>query len=317
MYNGKNKGNLWKKFKSQRYLQAFVLMGVLFLLIFNYIPMAGIVMAFKDYRISSDIMTIFTSKWVGLKYFREFISDPNFSIIVRNTFVISILKIVFTFPIPILFAIMVDEIKNITFKRFVQTASYLPHFISWVIVSGLVYTFLSVHNGVINDLLVTSGLVKDPVLFVADSKYFWGIAVITDAWKEFGWWSIIFLAAIASIDPTQFEAAMVDGAGRLARIRYITLPSIKGAIGIVLILSIGNLISGGVSGSNFDQSYLLGNALNKNTSLIIQTYVLKVGLEQSRYSFAAAVGLMQSVLSVTLLFGGNRLSRKLLGVSLY
>jgi len=313
----KRNGRLWKRFKAQRYLQAFALMGMLFLLVFNYIPMAGIVMAFKDYRISSNFMTIFTSKWVGLKYFREFITDLDFVTIVRNTFALSLLKIVFTFPIPILFAIMIDEVRNMALKRFSQTVSYLPHFISWVIVSGLIYTFFSTNGGVVNQLLVSAGIVKEPILFVASPKYFWGLAVLSDAWKEFGWWSIIFLAAIASIDPTQYEAAMIDGAGRLARIRYITLPSIKGAIGIVLILSIGNLISGGVSGSNFDQSYLLGNALNNDTSLIIQKYVLQVGIVQSRYSYAAAVGLLQSILSVTLLFGGNRLSKKFLGVSLY
>jgi putative aldouronate transport system permease protein len=292
-------------------------MGMLFLFVFKYIPMAGILMAFKNYSISSNIMTIFTSKWVGLKYFREFVNDADFFMIVRNTFALSILKIVFTFPLPILFAIMIDEVKRARIKRFAQTVSYLPHFISWVIVSGMIYTFFSVDGGVINNMLVWLGVVKEPVSFIVNPKYFWGLAVATDAWKEFGWWSIIFLAAIASIDPTLFEAAMIDGAGRLARIWHITLPSIMGAVGIVMILSIGNLISGGVSGSNFDQSYLLGNALNKETSLIIQTYTLKVGLEQLRYSFAAAVGLIQSIISVTLLFGGNRLSRKFLGVSLY
>lgn len=316
-YAKKRNRDLWKKFKSQKYLQAFVLIGILFLLIFCYIPMAGIIMAFKNYKISSNIITIFTSHWVGLKYFKEFFTDLDFLNIVRNTFVISILKIIFTFPIPIIFAIMVNEIKNLPVKRFVQTVSYLPHFISWVIVSGLVYTFFTVDNGVINELLKALNLIKEPLLFVADAKYFWGLAVATDAWKEFGWWSIIFLAAIAGIDPTLYEVSMIDGAGRLERIRYITLPSIKGAIGIVLILSIGNLLVGGVSGSNFDQSYLLGSALNRETSDIIQTYVLRVGLEQSRYSFAAAVGLIQSVLSVIFIFGGNRLSKKLLGVSLY
>ena len=309
--------DLWKKFKSQKYLQAFVLIGILFLFIFCYIPMAGIVMAFKNYKISSNIITIFTSQWVGLKYFKEFITDLDFLTIARNTFVISILKIILTFPIPIIFAIMVNEIKNLPIKRFVQTVSYLPHFISWVIVSGLIYTFFTVDKGVINELLMALKLTKEPLLFIADAKYFWGLAVATDAWKEFGWWSIIFLAAIAGIDPTLYEASMIDGAGRLQRIRYITLPSIKGAVGIVLILSIGNLLAGGVSGSNFDQSYLLGSALNRQTSDIIQTYVLRVGLEQSRYSFAAAVGLIQSVLSVIFIFGGNRLSKKFLGVSLY
>lgn len=313
----KRNGVLWKKFKSQRYLQGFVLIGMLFLLIFNYVPMVGLIIAFKNYSITSNITSMFTSPWVGLRYFKEFVTDINFATIVRNTFVISILKIIFTFPIPIIFAIMVNEIKNLTTKKFVQTVSYLPHFISWVIVTGLAYTFLTVNNGVINESLMALKLIKEPILFLADSKYFWGIAVVTDAWKEFGWWSIIFLASIAGVDPTQYEASRIDGAGRMAQIRYITLPSIKGAIGIVLILSIGNLLSGGVSGSNFDQSFLMGNALNRDTSEIIQTYVLKVGLQQARYSYAAAVGIIQSALSVTFLFGGNSLSKKFLGVGLY
>jgi putative aldouronate transport system permease protein len=304
-------------FKKQKYHQAFALSGILFLLVFSFTPMFGILMAFKNYRISSGVEGIFTSGWVGLKYFKEFVHDYRFGDLVRNTLAISILKIVFTFPAPILFAIMLNEVRISVIKRFVQTVSYLPHFISWVVVSGVVFTFLSGEYGLINRLLLNMNVIDHPLGFLTDPDYFWGMAVGTAMWKEAGWWTIIFLAAISGIDPSVYEAAQMDGAGRLARIRHVTLPGMKSTIFIVLILTIGSMLGGGLVGSNFEQSYLLGNHLNNDKAEIIQTYAFKMGLAQGRYSYAAAVDLIQSVISVILIFVSNAFSRKVSGSSLF
>lgn len=305
------------KLRLQIYRQVFVWMGLLFLFIFSYIPMVGIIIAFKNYKVASGFIGFFTSEWVGFKYFIEFFNDINCWLIIRNTIVISILKLIFTFPVPIIFAITLNEVRNQKFKRVVQTVSYLPHFISWVVVSGILFSFLNEQNGLINQWLVLMGITEKPISFLSQPKYFWPMLVISDIWKGMGWWAIIFLAAITGVDQQLYEAAIVDGATRLQRIWYITLPSIKGTIMIVLILSLGNLLGGGLGGSNFDQCYLLGNPLNYNVSEIIQTYVLKMGLAQGRYSYAAAVGLMQSIISLILIYTTNYMSSKLSEVSLF
>jgi putative aldouronate transport system permease protein len=198
----------------------------------------------------------------------------------------------------------------------VQTASYLPYFISWVIVAGFATIFLS-GDGVINTAGVSLGLFSKSLPFLSGPKYFLPIVLFTSSWKDTGWWAIIFLASIASIDPTLYEAAQIDGAGRLSRMRHITLPGISGTITIVLILALGNLLGGGLSGSNFEQCYLLGNPGNIDVSDIIQTYVMRIGLTKNRYSYAAAVGLMQSVISVMLVYFSNLACRKLTGQSLF
>ncbi len=308
--------SLWSRLWNQRALQAFALVGVLYLLVFNYIPMVGVLMAFKKYKITSGFMGIFTSPWVGLKYFEEFISDYNFFTILKNTLVMSLLKMVFTFPLPILLALVLNEVKCMPFKKLVQTTSYLPYFISWVIVTGFCQIFLQ-SNGIINNLLTTLGGRESPVPFLTAPQYFLPIAVITACWKDMGWWAILFLASITGIDPTLYEAAEIDGAGRMQRIWHITLPGIKGTITVVLIMAMGNLLGGGLSGSNFEQSYLLGNAGNIDASEIIQTYVMKVGLSNGRYSYAAAVGLFQSVISIILVMTSNFVSKKVSGSSLF
>ncbi len=306
---------LWKRFKKQGALQVFVLAGMLYLVVFNLVPMFGLLMGFKDYSISSGIKGIFTSEWVGLKYFKEFVTEYKFGRLVRNTVALSILKLIFTFPLPILFALMVNEIRNVKFKKLLQTCSYLPHFISWVIISSISYQFLS-QSGIINTVLEMLHL-SEPIKFLTDAGLFWGVAVFLDVWKEMGWWAIIFLAAIVGISQDYYEAAQIDGATRLQRIRYITLPCIKGTIVVVLIMTMGNLFGGGLSGSNFEQCYLLGNNVNADTSEIIQTYVFDVGLAQGRYSYATAVGLVQSMISLILIFASNFVSKKLAGSGLF
>ena len=303
-------------FWRQRYLQLFALVGIAFLIVFNYIPMVGIIMAFKDYSITAGFGGLFTSEWVGFKYFIEFAKDYNFYSIIRNTLVMSVVKMLFTFPLPILLALVLNEIRHTMVKKFVQTASYLPYFISWVIVAGFCQIFLQ-SNGIINSALMHFGLIGDSIKFLTSSSAFLPIAVITSCWKDMGWWAILFLASIAGIDPTLYEAAQIDGAGRLKRIRYITLPGMKSTVTIVLILALGNLLGGGLGGSNFDQSYLLGNAGNNDVSEIIQTYVMKVGLSNGRYAYAAAIGLCQSVVSVTLVLASNFFSKKVTGDGLF
>lgn len=307
--------SIWSKLWNQRALQAFALVGVAYLLIFNYVPMVGILMAFKKYKITSGFVGIFTSPWVGIKYFKEFVTDYNFFSILKNTLVMSLIKMVFTFPLPILLALVLNEVKCMPFKKLVQTTSYLPYFISWVIVTGFCQIFLQ-SNGVINNLLASMGR-ETTIPFLTAPQYFLPIVVITACWKDMGWWAILFLAAITGIDPTLYEAAEIDGAGRLKRIWHITLPGIKGTITVVLIMAMGNLLGGGLSGSNFEQSYLLGNAGNIDTSEIIQTYVMKVGLSNGRYSYAAAVGLFQSVISIILVMTSNFISKKVSGSSLF
>ncbi|NOU64049.1 ABC transporter permease subunit [Paenibacillus sp. LMG 31461] len=290
---------------------------MLFVFVFHYLPMFGILMAFKNYSISTGIKGIFTSEWVGLKYFNEFVHAYNFKQIVTNTLAISLLKLVFTFPMPILLAIMFNEVRHQLFKRFAQTVSYFPHFISWIVVSGLLVVFLSTNSGIVNDLLKGLGIVKESLPFLSSPDYFWGLAVTTAMWKEAGWWAIIFLAAISGLDPTLYDAAEMDGAGRLRRIWHITLPGIRGTIIVVLILAVGSMLGGGLVGSNFEQSYLLGNSINNERSEILQTYAFKMGLAQGRYAYATAIDLIQSVIAIILVFGSNYLSKKVTKNSLF
>lgn len=308
---------IWKRFKKQKTIQIFILSGVIILLIFNYLPMFGILMAFKDYSITDGITGIFTSPWVGLKYFKEFISDYKFGALVTNTLAISFLKLIFTFPVPIIFAIMLNELRNDIVKRVVQTTSYFPHFISWVVVAGLLSVFLSVDNGMINSLFMHLGIIDKPIAFLSSPHYFWGLAVGSAMWKESGWWTIIFLAALTGINPSLYEAAEMDGAGRLRKIWNITLPSLKPTIIVVLIMSLGSLLGGGLVGSNFEQSMLLGNPVNSAKSDILQTYAFNMGLAKGRYSYATAIDLIQSIISIVLIFGSNWISKKTTKMGLF
>ncbi|MGN1141900.1 MAG: ABC transporter permease [Oliverpabstia sp.] len=308
--------NISRELKKQKMLQVFVLAGILYLFVFNFVPMIGLIMGFKDYDIVDGVKGIFTSPWVGFKYFKEFFNDINFPALVKNTVGISLLKMIFTFPLPIIFAIMLNEMRSLKFKKIVQTCSYLPHFISWVIISGISFRFLS-STGIINTILMKIGLIKEAIPFLSSADLYWGLAVFLDVWKEMGWWTIVFLAAIVGVNQDLNEAAAIDGAGRLKRIWHITLPCIKPTVVTVLILALGNLFGGGLSGSNFEQSYLLGNAMNKDASDIIQTYVFQVGLSQGRYAYATAVGMIQSLISLILIFSSNFVSKKISGSSLF
>lgn len=312
-----SQGSIRERLKRQAPLQLFVLLGMLFLGVFKFIPMFGIIIAFKDYKLSTGIGGFFTSQWNHFAHFIEFFNDYRFWNYVSNTLRLSLAKLVFSFFVPLILAIMLSEVRRPAFKRVAQTASYLPHFISWVIIVGICNTFFSESNGVLNKIMLSLGMIKKAIPFTSSPKHYIGLATFTAVWKEAGWWAIIYLAAISGIDPTLYESAQIDGATRMQRIIHVTIPVIKGSIITVLILSIGNLIGGGLVGSNFEQGYLLGNLSNNRTSEIIQTYAFKVGMGKGRYDFAAAIDLIQSMISVLLIFSTNAISKKLTHYGLF
>ena len=312
-----SKKPLLSRLLGQWQIQVFALAGIIYLVIFSYLPMVGISIAFRSYKLTSGLAGVFTSKWVGLKYFEEFVTDYRFPELVRNTLAISALKMFFAFPVPILLAIMISEVRSPKFKRLVQTISYLPNFISWVLVYGICLSFFAADRGLVNEILRKLGLTETGIPFMTDPGMFWGMATVLSIWKSSGWWAIIFLASISGIDANLYEAAMCDGAGRLKRIWHITLPGIRGAIVTVLILSIGSFLGGGMVGSNFEQCFLLGNSVNNSTSEIVQTYAFKMGMAQGRFSYATAVDLIQSIISLVLVVVSNGIVNKISGEGIF
>ena len=307
----------WKVFKKQKELQLFAWLGMLVLFIFSYLPLSGIIIAFKDYRIQMGISGIWTADWVGFKWFRELFSYYRFPEILRNTIILSVLKLIFTFPAPIILALLLNEMKVQKFKKVVQTVTYLPNFISWILVYTIAESFLNADMGLINQVLQDWGIIRRPIQFLTSPSLFWGVSVFLAVWKSTGYWAIIFLAAISGIDSQLYEAAQIDGAGRLQRIRYITLPGIRGSVVTVLILSIGGLLGGGMGGSNFDQSYIFGNSLNNATSEILQTYSFTMGLSEGRFAYATAADLIQSLVSVVLILVSNQTAKKIAGEGIF
>jgi putative aldouronate transport system permease protein len=288
-----------------------VLPGLIYYLVFCYVPMFGVVVAFQDYRITRGFLA---SNWVGFKHFINFFSSELSYRIIRNTLLLNIYSLLWGFPIPIVFAIALSEIKSNVFRKTVQTVSYLPYFISTVVTVGLVGMLLNVNSGAVNAIIVRLG--GDRIDFLLDSRYFRSIFIGANIWKGFGWTSIIYMAAILGINPEYYEAAMIDGATKLQRIVRITLPGIAGTIIIMLLLNIGSLMS-----SSFDMVYLLQKPLNYDVSDVISTYVYRRGIAVTEgfpnFSFATAVGLFQSIVNVTLLVGANSLSKKFSETSLF
>lgn len=298
--------------RDQLSLQSMIIPGILFILIFTFIPLYGVIIAFKDYNIVTGIQGIFSSEWVGLANFKEFISDINFWNMLRNTLGINLLGLCITFPVTILFALFLNELTFPRFKKLTQTITYLPHFISWSIFGGLIINILSPSNGVLNYLLVNFGIISEPIHFLAEKDYFWMLAVLTNLVKELGWGAILYLAAIASIDQEMYEAAYMDGASRFRRIWHITLPAITGTIVILLVFSISNILNSG-----FDQFFVLQNPLNIDASEVIDTYVYKVGLREFRMEYATAVGLMKTVIALFLLYTANFIAKKITGKGIF
>ena len=284
-----------------------VLPGVVWLVIFGYAPLYGVIIAFKDYNTG---LGIYGSPWAGLKYFREVFADANFYNALRNTLMFSMLNLAFGFPVPIIFALLVNELKGMRlFKKTVQTISYMPHFLSWAFVASFLISFLR-EDGLMNTAVKALGGAAVP--FFSNEGWFIFTIVASSLWKSFGYGSIIYLAAMASINMEMYEAAYIDGSTRMQNIRYITLPSIKPTIVILLILTISSMMQ-----TNFEQFFLLQNNFVINVARVIDVYTYSLGFEKARLSYATAVGLFKSVVSLVLLVSANGVSRRLTGESIY
>ncbi|WP_090823197.1 sugar ABC transporter permease [Paenibacillus sp. yr247] len=281
-------------------LYMLLLPGLAFFLIFKYAPMFGIVMAFQDY---SPFQGITGSKWVGFKHFADMFAYDGFWRLLRNTLLISCYNIVFYFPAPIIVALMLNEIRREWFKKSVQTIIYLPHFISWVVVGSITYFLLNPEEGLINQLLTHSGMHSMP--FLTDSNWFRTIIVSQSIWKEVGWGTIIFLAALAGVDPQLYEAAVVDGAGRWRQLWHVTLPALRSTIIVLLILRLGHVLDVG-----FEQIFLMLNELVYQVGDVFDTYVFREGITGGRFSFGVAVGLFKSVVGLILVISANWLAKK-------
>lgn len=293
-------------FTQYKFYYLLALPGFLYLLIFKYIPMFGIVISFKDYDAFSGIVGIFTSEWVGLANFKKFFDSYYFSRIMGNTLIISLYKILLGFPAPIILALMLNELRFLRMKKIIQTISYIPYFISWVIVASLLNNILTTDNGLVNTLLNRLGHRSIP--FMTSTRYFRSILVISDIWKGIGYGSIVYLAAITGISQEQYEDAELNGATRLQRIWYITLPSISTVVVIMLIFRIGGLLDAG-----FEQIMLTYSTSTYKVADIIDTYVYRAGLQDLDYSYSVAVSLFKSVVAAILLLGTNFISVKITG----
>ena len=291
----------WKEIKRQKFLMLCTLCFVIYGIIFYYVPLGGWIMAFQNYKAKDGF---FGSQFVGLDKFKFLFSDATFIQVIRNTLAMGVLNLVSTFVMAIVFAILLNEVRNTMGKKLVQTISYLPHFLSWIIVTGILHDALS-STGIVNGLLVNAGLLKQPINFFAHKEYFWPIVAFANVWKETGWNAIVYLAAITSIDPSLYEAATIDGAGRWAKIKNITLPGIKPTIMILLIMNIGNVLNAG-----FEVQYLLGNGLVKSVSDTIDIYTLTWGVGQNDYSLGTAAGIFKSVVAIILIVAANAFAKK-------
>lgn len=301
------KSSLWNRIWEHRILYLFALPCIISLLVFCYYPMYGAVLAFKDYKYNLGIMG---SPWAGFKHFEAFITAPEFWMTIKNTLIISGLKLLFGFPAPIILALMLNEVRKTRFKRAIQTMSYLPNFVSWVVVVSIMNIVFTPYGGIVNSFREFIGL--EPLFIMGMKEAFYPLVVLSDIWKNVGWGSIVYLSALSGVSPELYEAATIDGAGRLKATWYITLPCIKGTIGIMLIFAIGGLLNAG-----FDQVLLLQQPANNQISEILDTYVLKTGLNYGRFEYATAIGLFKSLFSFLMMVGANFVSKKMLDVGLW
>ncbi|WP_214628860.1 ABC transporter permease [Paenibacillus agaridevorans] len=297
-----------KTFLKQWQLQSMVIPGIVWMLIFCYIPMFWLIIGFMDYSIAKPMLQ---SPFVGLKHFEDFVTDERFWRSIRNTLGMSSIKLVLGFSIPIVFALLLNEIRSLRFKRTVQTISYLPHFIAWTIFGGIMLNWLG-EGGVVNQLFMGLGIQEREILYNSDPRYFWWITFFSDTLKETGWSAIIYIAAIAGIDPALYEAAELDGANRWQRMWHITIQSIRPTIAILFILAVA-----GILGSNFDQIFMLKNNMNMKMAESLDLYIYNMGLVSGRHSFSTAVLFARSIVALGLLFLANYSSKKLTGDSIF
>ena len=297
--------SLARRMWEHRVMYCFLLPALIVLIVFAYVPMAGLVISFKNY----DLVKGFGgSKWVGLKWFEKFLKDKDFYVALKNTLGINSLHMVIGFPLPIALAIGIFAMKPSKYKKVTQTITYLPHFISWVVIAGLVYKMLDAETGIVNTMIKSLGGEAKP--FMREPGYFWAIIIFVAIWKELGWNTIIYLAALSSIPSEQYEVAIVDGANGRQQLWYITLPSIAPTIGLMLIMTAGSLVNGGIG---FDAVYNLRNAFLSSTANTLEYFTFAEGILKNKFSYSTAIGFAQGMVSLVLVVSANTLSRKLRG----
>ncbi|HIR58120.1 MAG TPA: sugar ABC transporter permease [Candidatus Gallacutalibacter pullicola] len=296
-----------KKMWRDRYMYLILIPVIAYYLIFCYAPMYGVTIAFKDYNMFKGV---FGSEWVGLANFERIFSTSDFYMVLRNTLMLNLLQLLFSFPGPIILALLLNELRSVKFKRVVQTIVYLPHFLSWVVVATLLIPMLSPSTGVINHLITRLG--GESIYFMSDPGWWIFIYVAAGVWKSIGWGAIVYLAALAGVDPSLYEAAIIDGANKWQQCIHITIPSIIPTIMVLLILNVGQIMSIG-----FDQPFLLGNSSVTEVSEVISTYVYRLGLESADISRSTAIGLFQSLVNFVILLITNTVSKKLTGSGIY
>jgi putative aldouronate transport system permease protein len=299
---GQKVRTFFKKLRQQSSLQLLAWFGLAFLIFFRIVPIYGLQMAFKELLPGFSIAD---SPWVGFKHFNNFFFSGDFKAIMTNTITLSLAKIVIGFPMPVIFALLLNEIRGQKKKALVQGISYLPYFLSWVVVFGVMSGVLALQGGVLNDLLIALHFIKEPIHFLGNPSLFKPMMVILDIWKEVGWGAIIYMAAIAGIDTQLYEAAMVDGAGRLRQVLSITIPLLMPTVVIMLILRCGSILNAG-----FDQVLVFRNAMTHDTANILDIFVYDIGLKQGRFGYATAVGLFNSIISFIMVFGSNKLASR-------
>ncbi|CAM3403459.1 sugar ABC transporter permease [Paenibacillus lupini] len=288
------------RLKRDKWLYLLLTPGLLYFIIFKYVPMWGVMLAFKNYQ---PFLGFWKSDWVGLDHFHVFFTNPEFFMLLRNTLILSLYNLVFYFPAPIILALLLNEIRLAFFKRIVQTLIYIPHFISLVIVASLTYVFLTTEGGLVNEML--QKYFGSKVDFLSSPEWFRPMIIMQTIWKETGFGTIIFLAALAGVDVEQYEAAITDGANRWRQLWHITLPSIRSTIIILLILRMGDVLDNG-----FEQIFLMLNPLNRDVAEVFDTYVYMMGITQGAFSYSTAVGLFKAVIGVVLVLGANWLAKR-------
>mgnify|MGYP000527782308 CR=1 FL=1 len=284
-----------------KFIYLMILPGILYFIIFKYIPMWGIVIAFQDYQ---PFLGVTNSPWAGFKHFERLFTEPTFFMLFKNTLILFFMNIIIYFPIPIILSLMLNEVRKEVFKRTIQTVIYIPFFMSWVIIVSLSYVLLTSQGGIINELLLSLGFEK--INFLVEPGWFRPVYILQVIWREAGWGTIIYLAAIASIDPQMYEAAKIDGASRIRQIWHITLPSIKTVIVILMILKLGDILELG-----FDHVFLMLNGLNRDVAEIFDTYVYTAGIRQGQFSYSTAIGFFRATVGLCMIMIANWLVRKL------
>lgn len=293
--------------KKNYWLYLFMIPGLLYMYLFKFRPIYGLQIAFKDFSL---VKGIWDSEWVGFEHFAALFKSVSFGNVFKNSIVTSVLRLLWGFPVPIILSLALNEIRNMGYKRVTQTVLYLPHFVSWVVIAGMLTGLLSQSTGAVNAVIEAFG--GEKIAFLTSPKWFRTVLIAAEIWKESGWGTIVYLAALSGIDPSLYEAATVDGANRWQCIKYITLPCILGTVTVMLIMRMGSVLNNG-----FEQIWLLQNSINREVAEVLETYSYQVGLREGRYSFATAIGLFQSVIGCIMVFTSNYISKKRGGSGLW